>query len=145
MPSSVKPRDLICAYERAVSAIGTSRLPSKTSLNPQQSANVVASLRNDRNFSELPLNTAGFNFHGKVMGLPAGLKPLVPIGRGCYCLSDKKGAGVEKGCGFWYGSGGGRCHDCPSWKNGDGPYDDDAACRNCCSGGVFSCPPASVA
>ena len=73
--SSVKPRVLICAYERAGSAIKTSRLPSKTSPNPQQSANVVASVRNDRNFREAPLNTVSFNFYGKVMGSPAELNP----------------------------------------------------------------------
>ena len=150
--SLVKPRDLICAYERAGSPIGTSRLPSKPSPNPQQSANVVASLRNDRNFMESPLNTGRFNFHGKVMGSPAALKPLVPIGRGWCCLPAKNGAGAEKGCEFWYGNGGvldggggGCCRGCSSWKNSDGPYDDDAACRNCCSGGATSCPPASVA
>ena len=31
------------------------------------------------------------------------------------------------------------------FKNRDGPYDDDAASRDCCSGGVISCPPTSVA
>ena len=31
------------------------------------------------------------------------------------------------------------------FKNRDGPYDDDAASRDCCSGGVVSCPPTSVA
>ena len=60
--SSVKPRYLICAYERAVSAIWTSLLLSKASPNPQQSANVVASFRNDRNLRESPLNTGGFDF-----------------------------------------------------------------------------------
>ena len=111
--SSVKPHDLICAYVRAGSAIGTSRLPSETSPNPQQSANVVVSLRNDRNFSESLSNAGGFNFYGKVMGSPAELKSLVPaIGRGwCACLPTaegigwccllaRKGARAEKGCEF---------------------------------------------
>ena len=75
---SVKPRDIICAYKRAGSAMGISRLPSKTSPNLQQSAIVVASLRNDRNLRESLLNSGGFNFDGKVMGSPAGLRPLVP-------------------------------------------------------------------
>ena len=71
--------NLICAYERARSAIiETSRLPSKTSPNPQQSANVVASLRNDLNLMKSPFNTGGFNFHGKAMVSPAELRPLVP-------------------------------------------------------------------
>ena len=104
--SSVKSRDLICAYARGGSAVGTSRLPSKTSPTPQQSANVVASIRNDRNVMESPLSTSGFNFHGKVIASPVELIPLVPIGRGWCCLPVKKGAGAEKGCGFWYGSGG---------------------------------------
>ena len=134
--ASAKQRDLICAYVRAGSAIGISRLPSKTSPNPQQSANVFASLRNDRNFRETPSNTGEFNFHGKVMGSSAELKCLVPaIGRGwCACsptaegigwcyLPARKGSGAEKGCGCWYGSGGdwddggggGRCYGCSSW------------------------------
>ena len=33
----------------------------------------------------------------------------------------------------------------PFQKTADGPYDDSAACRDCCSGGVISCPPALVA
>ena len=106
--ASGKPRDLICAYLRAASAIGTSRLPSKTSPNPQQSANVVTSLRNDRNFRESPPNTGEFDFHGKVMESAAELKPPVPaIGRNWCCLPARKDAGAEKGCGCWYGSGGG--------------------------------------
>ena len=35
--------------------------------------------------------------------------------------------------------------DAPVGKTGDGPYDDDASCRNCCSDRVISCPLASVA
>ena len=93
--SSMKTRDLTRAYEKAGSAIVTSRLPSKTSRDPQQPANVVASLRNDQNLRESPLNTGGFNFHGKMMGSPAEVKPLVPIGRGWCCRPAKKGAGAE--------------------------------------------------
>ena len=72
--SSVKWHDLICAYKRAGSAIGASRLPSKTSPNPQQqSVNVVTYLRNDRKVRESPLNTVGLKFYGKVMdGISSG-------------------------------------------------------------------------
>ena len=115
----MKSRDLICAYERAGSAMGTSRLPSKILPNPQQqSPNVVASVRNNLSLRESPLKTGGFNVHGKVMGSPAELKPIAPaIGRGWYacsptaeeigwyCLPARKGTGAEKGCGCWYGSG----------------------------------------
>ena len=51
----MRPRDLICAYERAGSAIGSSRLPSRVSLNPQRSPNVVASVRNNQKLRESPL------------------------------------------------------------------------------------------
>ena len=88
MSSSIKPRGLICAYVRAGSAIGTLRLLSKTSPNSQQSVNVVASLRIDRNFMEPPLNISRFNFHGKMMRSRAKLKPLVPaVGRGLCAYS----------------------------------------------------------
>ena len=111
--ASLKPRDLICAYVGAGSPIGTLRLPLKTSPNPQQSTNVIASLRNDRNFRESPSNTGGFNFHGKVMGSPAELEPLVQAVRrgwcacsptaeiiGWCCLPDRSGSEAEKGCGM---------------------------------------------
>ena len=116
----MKARDLIFAYERAGPAIGTSQLPSKASPNPQQSANVVVSVRNDRNLRESPLNTEGLSFHGKVTGLPAGQKKtgfntrkgfvcsFSSLGRERgYYVPARKYVGVEKGCGCWYGSGGG--------------------------------------
>ena len=62
---SEKPCIFICAYKRAESAIGTPRLPSNTSPNPQQSANVVASLQNDTNLRESPFNTGGLIFMAK--------------------------------------------------------------------------------
>ena len=109
--ASVKPSDLVCVYVRDPSAIGTSWLPSNTSSNPQPSANVVASLRNDRNLKESPSNIGGFDFYGRVMGSPAELIPLVAaIGRdrcacsptaegtGWYCLPARKGSGAEKAC-----------------------------------------------
>ena len=89
----MKPRDLICAYERAGSAIGSSRLPSKISPNPQQSPNVVASVRNDHKLRESPLNTGGLSFPGKVIDSPAGLRPLVLAIRrvGVLVLQPRKG------------------------------------------------------
>ena len=111
--ASLKPRDLICAYVGAGSAIGTSWLPLLTSPNPQQSTNAIASLRNDQNFRESPSNTGGFNFHGKVMRSPAELEPLVQAIRrgwctcsptaeiiGRCCLPNRTGSEAEKGCGM---------------------------------------------
>ena len=75
----------ICTYKKAGSAIGTFRLPSKTSFNPQQSANEIASFRNDRDLWGSPLNPGGFNFHDKVRGSPTRPRPIVPaLGRGWY-------------------------------------------------------------
>ena len=132
---SVKLRDLIYAYERTESTIGTSWLSSKTSPNLKQSANVVASLRNDQNIRESPLNTGRFNFHGKVLGSPAELRPLVPTvergwfscsptadGKGWCCLPARNGVEAEKNCGCWYVSG------CGWDKGGSG-----GCCFGCCS------------
>ena len=77
--SSVKSSDLSLAYEMERSATGISRVPLRTWPKPKCSANMTASFLKEQKYTESPLKTGGFNFHGiPASNSPAGIVPLDP-------------------------------------------------------------------
>ena len=64
MSSSVKSSDLIWANEIKGLATGISRVPLNISPKPTYPAKMVDSISKERKYTESPLTTGGFNFHG---------------------------------------------------------------------------------
>lgn len=80
MLSSVKPSGFMCACVREALALGTPRGFEKITPNPEQSANMVNSLRNGLRWAELPRGTCAFTSQGKLLGSDPSARPR-PLAR----------------------------------------------------------------